>query len=141
MEIIDLILEGKNLAGISEKKELQCKYNLWCSKVKASLKDADFSNRIQEEIKVKMHYMENEYSEIDTLKSLKKSMYSVIQVLEEKSVLPENGIDRQAGLKLIEKILDNFYMYYRAMYRQPVHKKGTLKTEILNAVQIVHVKV
>lgn len=58
-----------------------------------------------------MHYMENEYSEIDTLKSLKKSMYSVIQVLEEKSVLPENGIDRQAGLKLIEKILDNFYMY------------------------------
>ena len=54
MEIIDLILEGKNLAGISEKKELQCKYDLWCSKVKASLKDADFSNRIQEEIKVKM---------------------------------------------------------------------------------------
>ena len=64
MEIIDLILEGKNLAGISEKKELQCKYDLWCSKVKASLKDADFSNRIQEEIKIKMHYMENEYSEI-----------------------------------------------------------------------------
>ena len=136
MEIIDLILEGKNLAGISEKKELQCKYDLWCSKVKASLKDADFSNRIQEEIKIKMHYMENEYSEIDTLKSLKKSMYSVIQVLEEKSVLPENGIDRQAGLKLIEKILDNFYMYYRAMYRQSVHKRGTLKAEILNAVQI-----
>jgi hypothetical protein len=78
--------------------------------------------------------MENEYSEIDTLKSLKKSMYSVIQVLEEKSVLPENGIDRQAGLKLIEKILDNFYMYYRAMYRQSVHKRGTLKAEILNAV-------
>lgn len=88
-----------------------------------------------------MHYTENEYSEIDTLKSLKKSLYSVIQILEEELVFPKKDIDRQAELKLIEKILDNFYMYYRAMYRQPVHKKGTLKTEILNAVQIVHVKV
>ncbi len=27
-------------------------------------------------------------------------------------------------------------MHYRAMYRQSVHKKGTLKAEVLNAVQI-----
>ncbi len=141
MEIRDLILEGKSLAGISEKEELQCKYDLWCSKVKASVRKAGFCNKNQEEIKIKMHYTENEYSEIDTLKSLKKSLYSVIQILEEELVFPKKDIDRQAELKLIEKILDNFYMYYRAMYRQPVHKKGTLKTEILNAVQIVHVKV
>lgn len=124
------------MAGISEKKELQCKYDLWCSKVRASVKETGFSNKAQEEIKVKMHYMENEYSEIDTLKSLKKSLYSVMQFLEESSIFSEKNINRQIELRLIEKILDNFYMYYRAMYRQPVHKRGTLKAEILHAIQI-----
>lgn len=136
MEIKDLILEGKSLTSISDKKELQNKYDLWCGKVRASMEEAGFINKIQEEIKVKMHYMENEYSEVDTLMSLKKSLDSVMQVLEEKSVLLEKSEDRQAELRLIEKILDNFYMYYRAMFRESVHKRGTLTAEILNAVQI-----
>ncbi len=51
-----MILEGKNLAVISEKHELQCKYDLWCSKVRTSIETAGFTNSIQKEIKVKMHY-------------------------------------------------------------------------------------
>lgn len=131
-----MILEGKNLTGISERGKLQRKYDLWCSKVRISMEEAGFINSVQEEIKVKMHYAENEYSDMDTLKSLKKSLNSVIQALEEKSVFLKKGTDVQAELKLIERILSNFYMYYRAMYKESVHKKGTLKEEILNAVCI-----
>lgn len=136
MEIKDLILEGKSLADIFEKGKLQRKYDLWCSKVRISMKEAGFIHSVQEEIKVKMHYTENEYSDMDTLNSLKKSLNSVIKALEEKSVLLEKSIDGQAELKLIEKILNNFYMYYRAMYREAVHKRGTLKAELLNAICI-----
>lgn len=136
MEIKDLILEGKSLADIFEKGKLQRKYDLWCSKVRISMEEAGFIHSVQEEIKVKMHYTENEYSDMDTLNSLKKSLNSVIKALEEKSVLLEKSIDGQAELKLIEKILNNFYMYYRAMYREAVHKRGTLKAELLNAICI-----
>lgn len=136
MEIKDLILEGKSLADIFEKGKLQRKYDLWCSKVRISMEEAGFIHSVQEEIKVKMHYTENEYSDMDTLNSLKKSLNSVIKALEEKSVFLEKSIDGQAELKLIEKILNNFYMYYRAMYREAVHKRGTLKAELLNAICI-----
>lgn len=136
MEIKDLILQGKNLADISEKEKLQRRYDLWCSRVRISMEKAGFVNRVQEEIKVKMHYMENEYSDMDTLNSLKKSLNSVIQTLEEKTVLLEKSTDGQVELKLIEKMLSNFYMYYRAMYKEAIHKRGTLKAEHLNAICI-----
>ena len=34
MEINDLISEGRNLADISNKKELERRYGLWCGKVR-----------------------------------------------------------------------------------------------------------
>lgn len=136
MEINDLISEGRNLVDISNKKELERKYSLWCGKVRIALEKAAIMNNIQNEIKVKMHYTENEYSETDTLLSLKKSLDSVVQALEEQSVLFQKNTTGQEELRLIEKILDNFYMYYRAMYKEPPHKRGTLKAEILNAIQI-----
>lgn len=136
MGIIDLIGAGKELNEIAEKKELQNKYTLWCSKVRIYMKKAGFTQQEQERTNVKMHYVENEYSENDTVRSLKKSLGDTIQILEEKASVLETEISKQRELLLIEKILENFYMYYHAMYKNPVHKKGTLTWEIINSVRI-----
>lgn len=136
MEISELILEGKALVGISNRTELQNKYNIWCSKLKIYMEENGFSDRDREEIKVKMHYIENEYSENDTKVSLKKSIRDTVQFLEKKTFVLKKDAFKQEKLLLIEQVLDNFYMYYRSMYKNPIHKKGTLTQEALAAIQI-----
>lgn len=136
MGINELILEGSVLAEISNKTELENKFDIWCSKVRVYMKENDFSDAEQEEVKVKMHYTKNEYSENDTQASLKKAIIDTLQLFEEKVCVSEKESFKQNGLSLIERILNNFYMYYRAMYKEPVHKKGTLQKEMLAAIQI-----
>lgn len=136
MELNTLMLEGKALADIPSREELQSKYNSWCSNVRVYMNEAGFTEKAQESVKVKMHYTENEYSENDTILSLKKSLAAVIQTLEENNLLFEQKLPDQEELRLIEQILDNFYMYYRAMYQSPVHKRSTLKMDDLTAIRI-----
>ncbi len=136
MGINAIILEGKGLEEISGKKELQDKYDLWCANVRAYMKKASFTEQEQEKVNVKMHYIENEFSENDSIISLKKSLRDTIQFLGETPFIPENEAHKQGELLLIEKILNHFYMYYHAMYKAPVHKRGTLASETLNAIRI-----
>ena len=136
MEINTLILEGKSLEDVCDKQALQEKYRLWCSNVKAYMKEADFDEQLTEEIKVKMHYVENEYSKDDTIKALKRALRDTIQFLEESAPSSDEESYKKRDLLLVEKILENFYMYYYAMYKEPVHKRGTLSQDTLNAIEI-----
>lgn len=45
-------------------------------------------------------------------------------------------LGREAALLLIEQILKHFYVYYKAMYQNPLHKKSTWKEEVLNSFSI-----
>ncbi len=134
MGIDDIIAEGKELKGVLDKKELLEKYNLWCVKVRIYMKKTGFAE--QDKVNVKMHYVENEFSDNDALISLKKSLGDAIQILEENALTIEDKTYKQGDLVLIEKILENFYMYYHAMFKNPVHKKGTLVSETLDAIRI-----
>lgn len=136
MEISELFTEGKALEKISDIAEQIYKYNMWCSKIRTYMKEKDFPDKEQEEVKVKMHYTENEYSENETKASLMKAIKDTIQCLEEKISVSSGEVYRPYELSLIEKILNNFFMYYRSMYKNPVHRKGTLSQETLAAIQI-----
>lgn len=63
-------------------------------------------------------------------------MQNTIEILEENAFVYKEKIYKQNDLLLIEKILNNFYMYFHAMYKNPVHQKGTLVSETLDAIQI-----
>lgn len=54
MGIDELILEGNELAEISDKTELEDKYDIWCSKVRRYMKENNFSDTEQQEAKVNM---------------------------------------------------------------------------------------
>lgn len=136
MGINELILEGSALEEISNKTELEDKFDIWCSKIRVYMKENDFSDAEQEEAKVKMHYTKNEYSENDTKASLKKAIKDTLLFFEEKVCVSEKESFKQIELSLIERILNNFYMYYRSMYKNPIHKKGTLTQETLMGFQI-----
>ncbi len=57
MGIDDIIVEGKELKEVFDKKELQSKYNLWCRKVRICMKEEGFTEQEQEKVNVKMHYL------------------------------------------------------------------------------------
>ncbi len=120
---------------VFDRQELQNRYQLWCSKVRICMKEIGFSEWEQEIVSVKMHYVDNEYSENDAILSLKKSLSETIKTLEERMIISENEMDKQGEL-LIDRILENFYMYYQAMYKDPVNKRGTLTGEVLNSIRI-----
>lgn len=136
MTLKELILEGRNLAVNSDIAQLKGKYNTWCNAVRVMSNQEAFSKKEQDELKVKMHYTENEYSENDTYISIKKALNDTLCFLEERISISNEKISKNTALMIIEKILDNFYMYYRTMYRNPIHKKGTLTQDLLNKIQI-----
>ena len=135
MTLEELLREGREMESIKD-IQLQNIYDSWCSKVRVALRESMVSESEQKEIVVKMHYMENEYSGYDTRGSIQKALKDTLCFMEERMLLSQRQISKETSLFLIEKILNNFYLYYRAMYKSPLHKKSTLTHEILDKFQI-----
>lgn len=136
MEIEKLIQEGWKLDDIIDDVKLGEEYDYWCRKVKGYLKQQGISQEVLYEIQVKMKYTANEFSKEETRKNIMKAVKETVYRLEETDIDTEKETSQEAEIMLIDRILNNFYLYYRAMYQNPVHKKGTLTTENLKKVQI-----
>lgn len=135
MTIEKLILEGYDLINMEDPTELPKKYEQWRKEVTISVQNL-FTDKDRNVLKVKMFYTENEYSAINTSASIKKAIQNTCLFLEEKSAFPEENKRFSPEIALVERILNHFPMYYLAMYRRPVHKKGTLRQDLLESVSI-----
>lgn len=136
MDIKDIIQEGRAIRNLSVKVDIQSAYHAWCRNVRSFLKENSINEQLQNEAAVKMHYTDNEYSESDTLHSLKRALTDTLDFLEENSGYPGSVRNNSTELELITKILNNFYLYYQTMYKSPVHKKCSLTQEKLDSIQI-----
>lgn len=132
----EVIQKGKILSEISDTAEMKDQYEQWCREVIRYVVDAGFTKEELKELKVKMHFTENEFSEADTRNAIKKAVKNTQGYLESKGFELNQALMCGKYLVLVEKILNNFYAYYRAMYKNPVHKRGTWKQEILNGIKI-----
>ena len=111
MEIDTLILEGKGLEEISDKQGLQYRYKLWCGKVRICMEETGLSEKEQKKVGVKMHYVDNGYSEDDAVIAIKRSLGDTIQALEESLLISEDKMDRQRELLLIVGNIGNRIAY------------------------------
>lgn len=136
MDIKDIIREGIAIKNLSVKADIQSAYHVWCRNIRSFLKENSINEQLQNEATVKMHYTDNEYSESDTLHSLKRALTDTLDFLEENFGYLDSVRNNSTELELITKILNNFYLYYQTMYKSPVHKKCSLTQEKLDSVQI-----
>ena len=83
MDIKDIIQEGRAIRNLSVKADIQSAYHAWCRNVRSFLKENSINEQLQNEAAVKMHYTDNEYSESDTLHSLKRALTDTLDFLEE----------------------------------------------------------
>lgn len=135
MDTKKLIQEAEDMILIEDCDELKKQYVKWCSQVESALRNEGLQEEVRES-KVKMHYTENEYSEAETRNSILKALQSTIGFLEKGSIGVSNKISKETANLLVEQILDHFHLYLQAMYRDPVHKSGTLCDRDLKAIEV-----
>lgn len=121
MEITELIREGKNVLDWEEYKEAKPAWNVWCEDIERFIAKGQLSPGQVQGLKVKMHFVENEYSQIDSRTALRDAVDKIVSYLQ--TLCEDRACDLQesAAMQLIEKVLGNFHLYLRAMYQAPVH--------------------
>lgn len=136
MKMKELVQEGWKLLDITNDEKLKAEYDSWCRKVKGFLNQNGFPKGKLNEIQIKMWYTENEFSKDDTRNSIIKAIKDTVVYLDEINTISEAVISEAVGIRLIEQILNNFYLYYRSMFQNPLHKKATMSMDELKKIQI-----
>lgn len=136
MELKKFIQEGLTLSEIVDDTKFRNEYDDWCRRIKEYLKQERIPKESLYEIQVKMRYTANEFSEEDTRKSILKAVKDTIVYLEDADINSETKMSKEVGIMLIERILNNFYLYYKNMFQSSLHQKSTLSMENLRKIQI-----
>lgn len=132
----ELIQEGQDLISIVNIEKLKDRYDTWCQRVMILLRTDGFSKEDQHEFIVKAHYTNNEFFPVESQKSILNAIKDATAFLDSIKSFTGSKISEETALTIVERILKNFYMYYQAMYRDPVHKSGKLVQEILDNIKI-----
>lgn len=134
MEIIRYIMEAEKLFEINDLETLKQAFDSWCTNVKVLFIAKGYDQWLPD-LEVKMHYLNNEYSDEETRKSLLAALKECISLLEYCNG-PHTLLHSNEKVRLAEQILDNFKFYYRSMFRYPLHKKATLDENTLREIKI-----
>ena len=132
----ELIQEGKNLIFIADIDQLKERYDIWCQKVKGFMKAEGFSKKDQDEFLLRAHYTNNEFFSEELQKSILNAIRNTAVFLDEVKQSSTIIISRDIALTIVERVLKNFYMYYQAMFKAPMHKSGQLVRETLGNIRI-----
>lgn len=136
MKMKKLIEKGWEIKEIADHASLQQEYDNWCCEIKKYLKQEGFSEEIQQEMQIKMWYVTNEFSKEETRKSIMRAIKAVIECLEENDRAQDRKKVTDREIVLLEQILNNFYLYYRSMFQNPLHKKAALSMNDLKKIRI-----
>ena len=136
MKMKKLIEKGWEIKEIADHVSLQQEYDNWCCEIKKYLKQEGFSEEIQQEMQIKMWYVTNEFSKEETRKSIMIAIKAVIECLEENDRAQDRKKVTDREIVLLEQILNNFYLYYRSMFQNPLHKKAALSMNDLKKIRI-----
>lgn len=138
MNIKDLIKEGCELLSIEDYKTIKIAWYLWLEKINDYFDKEDISKDIISKLRVKMHFVENEYSQMESKKALRSAVEEILCFLNVEIGKEDAGAGRgkEDVSWVIENVLKNFHLYVHAMYQTAVHGKGTLSQEILQQIKI-----
>ena len=136
MELKRFVQKGMELSEIADDTKLRDEYDDWCRNVNGFLKQERVSKEVLYEIQVKMRYTVNEFSKEETRKNIMRAIKDTIGYLEDSDISSETKMSKDTGIMLIERILNNFYLYYKSMFQNPLHQKSTLSMDDLKRIQI-----
>lgn len=124
------ILEQNNYEIISQL------YVEWKNELLTYFKDNGFSKEQQNELKVKLHLLIDEYSQADSIKHIKDNTKEVMMFLGSFQMTSDNMFSQDTVKKIIEHILSNVSLFLKSMYYDEPHKKCTFSSELLHQITI-----
>ena len=136
MSIENLLEEGTDILHCKDYEHAKTRYDSWCNKIRLYARDNALSLEQLQELNVKMHFIENEYSTEDSNKLLRSALNSTLKTLERLNIGSTNESIYKSSFQVIENVLSNFYLHLKAMYKYDVHKRGSIKKEDLNKIVI-----
>lgn len=125
MDENDFIKEGKHILEINDYAEKKAHFLQWRENLLAYYKQVD--EGLAKELSIKTHFMENEFSMIDSCHSLDNSVVMTISLLEKNDWFVTETFSEKEALAFIQKGLEGFQRYIKAMYLEKPHKNSTLK--------------
>lgn len=136
MPIKELIQQGMKILENTNFEKAKTEFAGWSEAVKRMAASSQLPYETQRMLNVKMHFVENEYSQDDSMTALKHAAEDTIHILETIETANLNDFSEHTAHLVIERILNNFYLHIKAMYQENVHGKGTIKKSNLDELKI-----
>lgn len=131
-----LIQYGHAILGQNEYNEISKAYVEWKNIVQIYVVKNGFSKEIQNEVKVKGHFIANEFSEAESIKNIKTATEGILRILENLDMKVSDDLSEETAKLIIERILSHVNIYLKSMYYDRPHKKSTFSEEILHQIKI-----
>lgn len=131
-----LIQYGHAILGQNEYNEISKAYVEWKNIVQMYVVKNGFSKEIQNEVKVKGHFIANEFSEAESIKNIKTATEGILRILENLDKKVSDDLSEETAKLIIERILSHVNIYLKSMYYDRPHKKSTFSEEILHQIKI-----
>ena len=131
-----LILQGYTILKQNNYSEILGEYADWKNEIQIYLMKNRFPKEIQDELKVKGHFTVNEFSETESIKSIKTATKDILRILENLDIEISDNLSEETAKLIIERILSHMDVYLKSMYHDKPHKKSTFSEEILHQVTI-----
>ena len=131
-----LILQGYTILKQNNYSEILREYADWKNEVQIYLRKNRFPKEIQDERKVKGHFTVNEFSEIESIKSIKTATEDILRILENLDMEVSDDLSEETVKLIIERILSHVNVYLKSMYYDKTHQKSTFSEEILHQITI-----
>lgn len=136
MGIRELLQQGNELARYSDFQRAKVEFLRWREAVRSEAVNCQLSEKNQQLLNVKLHFIENEYSQADSMAALRRAVEDTKYVLERIEYTDTVDFPESTVLLIIEKILANFYLHIKTMYQIKPHGKGTIKKSDLDKITI-----
>lgn len=111
-----LIQYGHAILGQNEYNEISKAYVEWKNIVQIYVVKNGFSKEIQNEVKVKGHFIANEFSEAESIKNIKTATEGILRILENLDKKVSDDLSEETAKLIIERILSHVNIYLKSMY-------------------------
>lgn len=134
--IDELIRQGKAVLEQSDYEKALDSYTVWKSRIQTYAIKNGFSRELQDQLKVRAHFVRNEFSETESIKNLKNAVKDVLLLFDNWDMQIGAEISDRTAKLVIERILSHVNIFWKSMYQDDFHQKCTFPKSISGQAKI-----
>lgn len=131
-----LIRDGEAVLCAKGYGQARQDFEIWKSKVLEEAKNALLTREDMEQLLVKFHFVENEYSESDSRRELEAAVQRVVEWLRFPNHQFSPEYSETEALKIIRDILNHFHLFMKALFQDTAHGRAVVTTDQWTSIEV-----